>query len=133
MFGRKLTPDQIKTVHGGYQLPDRSLGWGVLNWMAHWVVEPFGEHIGEPFLPTVEEASFVLWWYAVDENGDWSHRDRDMAERRRLAGGTGLLPAVLDYVDSYGPVEFDYFDAEGDPVAKTPRGRQRRPRPEATA
>ena len=51
----------------GWVLPEFSLGWGVLAWCSHWLRDKSGENWN--FTP--EQARFVLWFYAVDEDGDW--------------------------------------------------------------
>ena len=64
-----IGPTWRKTVEGGWWLPDMTLGWGIINWLANYVRSPGGDHAGEPFMPTLEQARFILWWYAVDEDG----------------------------------------------------------------
>ena len=66
-----IGPTWAKTVDGDWYLPERTLGWGVLNWWAAYVKTPGGDHAGEPFMPTLEQARFTLWWYAVDEHGNY--------------------------------------------------------------
>ena len=69
-------PTWQKTVDGDWHLPEDTLGWGILNWWANYVKSPGGEHAGSPFMPTLEQARFVLWWYAVTGTG------RHMQDRR---------------------------------------------------
>jgi hypothetical protein len=57
---------------GRFWLPDRSLGWEVINWMAAYLAMPGDPD--KPFLPTLEQARFILWWYAVDETGRFAYR-----------------------------------------------------------
>lgn len=76
-------PTWQKTVDGRWYLPERSLGWGILNWLAEFVNTPGGEDAGSPFMPTLEQARFILWWYAVDEEGRFVYREGVF---RRLKG-----------------------------------------------
>ena len=103
-------------MDGGWWLPEKTLGWGVLNWWAQYVKTPGGEHAGEAFMPTLEQARWVLWWYAVDDEGRYCHRNGVF---RRIKGhGKDPLAAALSLVELCGPVAFDFFDLKGDPVGK---------------
>jgi len=70
-----IGPVWRKLKSGGWYLPERSLGWGVINWLAEYVKSPGGDHAGEPFMPTLEQARFILWWYATKDDGAYSHRN----------------------------------------------------------
>lgn len=103
-----------KTVDGGWHLPEKTLGWEVLNWWAEYVNSPGSA--GGPFIPTLEQARFTLWWYAVDENGKYSYREGVL---RRLKGwGKDPFCAALALVELCGPVAFSHFDESGNPVGK---------------
>ena len=39
--------------------------------MAEYVKSPAGDSAGELFMPTLEQARFILWFYAVDEEGKY--------------------------------------------------------------
>ena len=109
-------PTWARNLDGSWHLPERSLGWGVLNWWADYVMTPGGEHAGTAFMPTLEQARFTLWWYAVDENGKYSFREGVF---RRLKGhGKDPLSAALALAELCGPVAFSHFDGEGNPVGK---------------
>jgi phage terminase large subunit-like protein len=109
-------PTWRKTVDGGWWLPEKTLGWGVLNWWAQYVKTPGGEHAGEAFMPTLEQARWVLWWYAVDETGRYCYRNGVL---RRLKGwGKDPLGAALSLAELCGPVAFGGFDLKGEPVGK---------------
>jgi hypothetical protein len=64
-------------------LPKRTLGWQALAWTAEWLRQPDGPDAGGPWTYTNEQARFLLWWYAVDERGQFVYR-RGML--RRLKG-----------------------------------------------
>lgn len=103
-----------KTVDGQWYLPEKTLGWEVLNWWAEYVNSPGSA--GGPFIPTLEQARFTLWWYAVDENGKYSYREGVL---RRLKGwGKDPFCAALALVELCGPVAFSHFDESGNPVGK---------------
>lgn len=101
---------------GSFFLPEKTLGWAILNWMAEYLVTPGGRNAGAVFLPTLEQARFILWWYAVDETGRFVFRSGVL---RRLKGwGKDPLAAALALVEAFGPVAFSHFDAYGTPVGK---------------
>lgn len=101
---------------GGFYLPEHSLGWGVINWLAEYVRQPGGSAAGELFLPTLEQARFIVWWYAIDEDGRFIYRDGVL---RRLKGwGKDPLAAALALAELCGPVRFSHWDENGDPVGK---------------
>lgn len=110
-------PTWARTTDGGWHLPEKTLGWGVLNWWAKYVKSPGGEYAGEAFMPTLEQARFTLWWYAVDGDGNWIYREGIL---RRLKGwGKDPFAAALALAELCGPVRFSHWDANGDPVGKT--------------
>ena len=101
---------------GKFILPERTLGWGVINWLYEYVLTPGGPHAGLPFLPTMEQVRFLLWWYAVDENGRFAYRQGTL---RRLKGwGKDPLAGALALVEMCGPTEFSHFDEKGAAVGK---------------
>ena len=112
----KVGPTWRKTVDGDWWLPERTLGWGVLNWWAQYVKTPGGDHAGEAFMPTLEQARWVLWWYAVDEDGRYSYRNGVL--RRMKGWGKDPLAAALALVELCGPVAFSHFDGD-EPVGKS--------------
>lgn len=112
----QIGPTWARNEDGSWHLPERSLGWAILNWWADYVNTPGGDHAGTSFMPTLEQARFVLWWYAVDEQGNYAFREGVF---RRLKGhGKDPLAAALALAELCGPVAFSHFDANGEPVGK---------------
>lgn len=95
--------ERLDTLPAG--VPSLTLGWGVIRWVSDNIVHP---HTGEPFRLTERQARFVLWFYAVDEVGDFVFTEGV----RRLSKGSGKSPfaAVLALVQLLGPVRFVRFD-----------------------
>lgn len=127
-------PSWRKTVEGRWNLPELTLGWGVLSWMSQYVNTPGGHddperlktliamsEAGIPvsenmFLPTDEQVRLILWWYAVDETGAYAYREGVI---RRLKGwGKDPFAAALSLAELCGPVAFSHFDADGQPVGR---------------
>lgn len=99
-------PDRLATLPEGY--PRLTLGEEAARWAQRWLIQPNGPRAGQPFRLTLDQYRFLLWWYAVDEKGDWlfSHGVR------RLAKGSGKSPfaAVLALIEFCAPVRLGRFD-----------------------
>lgn len=109
-----IGPTWRKRRDGSWYLPEKTLGWQVINWMAKYLKQPNGPHAGEPFLPTMEQARFLLWWFALDEEGRFAYRKGVL---RRLKGwGKDPLAAALSLAELCGPVVFSRWDENGEPV-----------------
>lgn len=82
--------------------PEVTLGWWVAKWMHDWLIQPNGPNARHPFQLTGRQERFVLWWYAVDEQGRWLFNHGV----RRLAKGSGKSPfaAALALAEFCGPV-----------------------------
>jgi len=129
-----IGPSWQKTVDGEWHLPEKTLGWGVLAWLSEYVNTPGGHDdpnrlrfliemseagisVNENmFLPTDEQVRLILWWYAVDNKGQYTFREGTI---RRLKGwGKDPLIAAMCLAEMCGPVAFSHFDDNGDPVGK---------------
>ncbi|AEK08661.1 terminase large subunit [Mycobacterium phage Hammer] len=129
-----IGPTWQKTTDGEWYLPEKTLGWGVLKWMSDYVNTPGGHdnpdrlklliELSEAgllenenmFIPTSEQVRLVLWWYAVDDKGQYIYREGVI---RRLKGwGKDPFTAALCLAELCGPVAFSHFDADGEPVGK---------------
>lgn len=109
-------PTWRKTIDGDWYLPEKTLGWGVLNWLYKYVRSPGGDNAGEGFIPTLEQARFLLWWYAVDDTGRFVYRSGIL--RRMKGWGKDPVAAAIALVELCGPVAFSHFDSSGQPVGK---------------
>jgi hypothetical protein len=98
--------DRLATLPDG--VPDLTLGFGVARWMMATLRQPNGTHAGRAFDPTDGQIRFLLWWYALDETGQWLYQHAI----RRLAKGSGKSPfaATLALAELCGPVRFDRWD-----------------------
>jgi hypothetical protein len=98
-----------QTENGHWLLPDLTLGWQVLAWCGRWLQVSQGE----PWRFTLEQARFVLWWYAVDPAGAFLFRDGVF---QRLKGhGKDPIGACLCLSEMLGPVRVGDFES-GHPV-----------------
>lgn len=99
-------------------LPERTIGWGVLDWCSKNIVNPddYGGVKGDPWIFRPDQAHFIVWYYAVDENGEWLYR---RAYRER-AKGTGKSPmvAAIACAEFLGPTQFSHFDQNGNAIGK---------------
>jgi hypothetical protein len=112
-----IGPTWSRLKSGGWYLPDKSLGWEIINWLAEYVQQPSGPRAGMPFLPTLEQARFIVWWYAVDPDGRFTYRKGVL--RRMKGWGKDPLAAALALVELCGPVAFSRWDDNGNPVGTT--------------
>ena len=113
---------------GGWWLPRHSLGWTVINWMITNLRNP--QDISKPFVPTLEQIRFLVWWYAVDaDNHPVRYTFRNAVLRRLKGWGKDPLVAAMALAELCGPVHFDRWataeDVEqgqaknvGDPIGR---------------
>lgn len=107
-----LGPTWVKNDDGSWLLPEKTLGWEIAGWTAKWLR---GDD-GNPWKFTREQLRFVLWWYAVDDNGRFIYR-KGVLQRMKGWGKDPLL-AVMCLVELVGPSRFSHWDANGEPVGK---------------
>jgi phage terminase large subunit-like protein len=94
-----------------------TLGWGVIEFIETWLIQPDGDHAGEPFKLTREQKNFVLWFYAVAADGRW--RFRRAVLRRAKGWGKSPFLGALCLAELVGPVVFDGWDSNGDPLGRS--------------
>ena len=111
-----IGPTWRRDDDGKFVLPPKTLGWQIINWFYEYVLTPGGPHAGEPFMPTLEQARFILWWYAVDDDGRFVYRQGVL--RRMKGWGKDPIAGALALVELCGPVEFSHFGSDGQPVGK---------------
>lgn len=90
---------------GKFILPERTIGFDVIDWAETWLLQPDGPDAGGPWQFTKEQKRFVLWWYAIDSNGRFVYR-RGML-RRMKGWGKDPLSAVLCCAEMVGPCRFE--------------------------
>ncbi|MDA3643791.1 hypothetical protein LZ318_11890 [Saccharopolyspora indica] len=88
-----IGPTWRRLKSGGWYLPEKTLGWQVINWMVKYLRQPNGPNAKEAFLPTLEQARFLLWWYAVDDRGRFAYRKGVF---RRMKGAGKRSPRCRD-------------------------------------
>lgn len=111
---RAIAPPAIHTGVSGK--PAHTLGWEVLRWTAEYLQQPDGPNAGEPWRFTPEQARFVLWWYAIDEQGRFFYR-RGML-RRMKGWGKDPLGAALACTEFVGPCRFGGWNGDT-PIVET--------------
>jgi hypothetical protein len=75
----------------------------------------------KPFIVTDEQARLIIDWYALDDRGEFVYR-RGIIERAKGWGKSPLVAGAMALPELAGPVIFDGWDADGEPV-----GRERGP------
>ena len=105
-----IGPTWQTTDDGHWLLPEITLGWEVLGWCGRWLQH----QPGRPWKFTDEQARFILWFYAIDDSGEFLYTD---AVLQRLKGwGKDPLGACICLVELLGPCRFGGWDTNGDPV-----------------
>jgi hypothetical protein len=107
-----LEPPWVDTRYGsicyGPQgLPALTIGPQQIEWgMTHLTI-PNGELVGQPWVPTYEQARFICWWNALDPTAARRRRPRWLyrraALRRLKGGGKDPLAAYLCLQNLIGP------------------------------
>jgi hypothetical protein len=59
-------------------VPPLTLAWDILEWAEENIVQPDGEHAGDPWKFTNEQIRFLAWFYALDKRGKWLYRSGSM-------------------------------------------------------
>lgn len=96
---------------GGWLLPERSLGWEALSFAGQWLT-----HRGKPWKYTMEQARFVLWFHALNEDG--THVSHSAVLQRLKGWGKDPFAAVESTNTLVGPLEFDHWGKDGQPVGR---------------
>ena len=104
----------IRTIED--TVPERTLGWAMLEWGADYLVLPDGPDAGQPLVFTPEQVRILLRWYAVDTRGRFVYRRGVL--RRMKGHGKDPLAAAIALFELCGPCRFDGWDADGAPVGK---------------
>lgn len=96
---------------GGWVLPEFSLGWEALAFAGQWLT-----HRGKPWKYTMEQARFVLWFHAVGADG--VHLSHSAVLQRLKGWGKDPFAAVESTNTLVGPMEFDHWGSDGQPVGR---------------
>lgn len=98
--------DRLVTLPGG--VPRLTLGWELIRWAVKYLKHPNGPRAGKRWEFVDSQIAFFLWWYALDEDGNWLFHHGV----RRLAKGTGKSPiaALWALGELCAPVRLDDFD-----------------------
>lgn len=105
---------------GGWEWhePRWTLGWQVMDWAEANFRVPGGRFAGEPLRFSGWQSMFLADWYAVDGRGRWLF-DRGLLRLAKKQGKSPVGGVVVD-ADFCGPTVFDGWDADGQPVGRSP-------------
>lgn len=98
--------DRTVTIPDG--VPEITLGWEAIHWAVKYLRQPDGENAGKRWEFIESQVRFLLWWYALDEQGRWLYYHGV----RRYPKGAGKSPfaAVLSLIELLAPVRLARFD-----------------------
>jgi hypothetical protein len=89
----------------GWLLPEASLGWEFMAWCGMWLRGKKG-----PWQFTPEQARFLLWFYALESDGQASYHS---AVLQRLKGwGKDPIAATMGAGSLFGPTLFDHWEGD---------------------
>ena len=110
-------PVWARSEDGKWLLPadNRTLGWQVIGWAGQRLYQPDGPDAGQPWRWTAEQARFLLWWYAINDEGRFVYRRGVL--RRMKGWGKDPLAAAISAVELLGPCRFGGWNPNGEPVA----------------
>ncbi len=90
----------------GWSLPRFTLGWRILAWCGYWLKDKHGK----PWAFTPEQTRFILWYFAVEESGDFLYHSGVL---QRLKGwGKDPIAACLSMAAMFAEVTFDHWDGD---------------------
>lgn len=95
-----------------------TLGYQVADFIEDRCAIPDREMVGDPFLLTDEQLAFLLSFYRLDpETGRFTYY-RGGQLTRPQKWGKGPISSAVICAEAEGPVRFDGWDANGEPVGK---------------
>lgn len=95
----------------------RSLGWALVDLIEADLRVPTGPKAGQPLVLTDEQVDLIVAWYEVDHRGEFVYRRG--AWRLPKKWSKSPLAAAIAYCELVGPVVFDHFDVDGQPVGRS--------------
>lgn len=110
-----LGPSWQRNEDGTWLLPERTLGWEIIGWIAENL-----QLDGEPVSLTLEQMRLILWIYAIDEFGRWVYRD--LVLQRMKGHGKDPIAAMLCAVEFVGPCRFSHWATAADVARAAKRG-----------
>lgn len=109
-------PSWEKSPLGLFILPEKTLGVQALQWADENLLQSDGPLAGTRWTPTPEQVRLILWWYAIDDEGNFLFRRGVL--RRMKGWGKDPFLAVIAAVEMLGPCRFLRWDANGNPIAR---------------
>ena len=107
-----IGPSWEVDADGNWILPERTLGWEALGWIAENLTMPDGS----PWLAVAEQARLILHYYALNKRGQFVTRKGYI---QRLKGwGKDPVAAALCLFELVGPCRFSHWDENGQAVGK---------------
>ena len=94
-----------------------TLGWGIVDFIENYLRVPAGDGTGQPLKLTDEQVLFICAAHRIHPvSGKWFYR-RSVLRRPKGWGKSPVVGAVA-LAHLAGPVVFDGWDANGEPVGK---------------
>ncbi|AUV60710.1 terminase large subunit [Gordonia phage MScarn] len=94
-----------------------TLGFTMIDWYHEMLARPDTGGIFEPMRLYIEQEDFILDWYALDPQAGRRTYTRGVLGRPRGWGKSPIL-GMIALGEALGPVVFDGWDADGQPVGR---------------
>lgn len=114
-----------RRAKGGWRGPEYpgefpTLGYAVAELIQAKCAIPDGKHAGESFILTDEQLRFLLWHYRIDPlTGRFVYtRGSQLVRPQKWGKGPFSAAVICAEADPDGPVLFDGWDAQGEPVGR---------------
>lgn len=97
-----------------------TLGYDVADWIEAHCVIPDGDRAGDPFVLTDEMLRFLCWHYRIrpESGGWWFPRGSQLVRPQKWGKGPFSAAIICAEGAPDGPVIFDGWDADGEPVGR---------------
>lgn len=103
-----------KNADGSWLLPENTIGDSVIGWIEDYLLD---QNTGVAPVLTDSQKRRLLWFYAVDEEGQFLFREWSYVGHRGSGKSwMGMLIAAVEFV---GPCRFGGWDSDGWAIART--------------
>lgn len=114
----KIGPVWEQDLTGNFRIPERTLGWHCIAWIMENLTNGEPGEAAAPFMVTPEQGRFILWWYALNEDGSFLYNEGQL---QRLKGwGKDPLVCVISLFEALGDCRFAGYESDSKTVIAQP-------------
>lgn len=102
--------------------PELTIGYDVIDWIEENLVQPDGLNAGSPIRLTPEQGRFILWLYAINDNGRFLYQNLTMVRIKGASkSGMAAMLSMTEFIGPCRPMYNDdgtlYLGEDGQPIA----------------